>query len=88
MNDEKEVKEPAYFEGLTTAREPQSGAKIRVWRRYDELPVYTDMEVITAINSIPFGTEMHEVVKILSQLERVIRIEMLDKDEMGAIACF
>ena len=84
----EKVKKPCLFESVVTAREMQIGVIIRVWRRWNELPVFVDMEALNLMGTIPYGTQMEDVVKVLSQLDNIVKIEMTDKDGMGAVVCF
>lgn len=77
---------PAMFwESITQATDPQSGARIRVWRKIEECPEYNDIEVQLAIEKIPGRATMKDVFDVISSIEGVTAIELVDHMGNGGV---
>lgn len=81
----KPIRKPLFYESMTEIHDPASGAKIRVWRREEELPEYADVEILAIFKCIPGGATMKEMAEILSSIERVTAFELTDKHGCGAV---
>lgn len=80
-----EIAKPLFYESITEALDPASGARIRVWRREAELPEYQDTEILLLVARIPRYASMRDVINIISTLPRVTAIELVDPHKNGAV---
>lgn len=76
------------YESVHEARDAFSGARIRVWRRCNELPVYTDSELLIVLSKIPGHSSMQDVISIISQVQGVTQVELVDHQGYGVLVKF
>lgn len=76
------------YESITSAKHPESGAMIRIWRKSDILPIYPDMDLVGFFNGLLAGAPMLEIVKQLVKYPNVTRVELLDGEGIGAAIYF
>lgn len=74
-----------FYESITQASHPESGSRIRVWRREEFLPMFTDSEILEAIASIPVTADMETVLGVIGSISRVTAIELVDANGNGIV---
>ena len=82
------IRKPLFWESMTCVHDPNSGARIRVWRDEPECPEYVDEEIILTIQQMPLSSSMKEMVDTIGSLERVTAVEAVDKNGYGGIAYY
>lgn len=81
----RRVRPAVFWESITEAKDPQSGARIRVWRTESEIPETQDIEILLLVSKIPQGASMEDIFNIISTLDRVSAIELVDPHHNGAV---
>lgn len=81
----KEPRPALFWESMTCCYDPVSRARIRVWRRSEIMPDELDIELLTVIGHIPGSAEMKDVFDILSTIEGVTAIELVDPKGNGGV---
>lgn len=85
---DRKIRAPIFMESMTQAEDPVTGARIRVWRAETETPEYNDTELQLLINKIPGRSSMQDVINILSTVERVTAVELVDAQGNGVVSYF
>jgi hypothetical protein len=82
------IRTPIRYQSITEAKDPGSGARVKVWREELELPVYNDVDLQMIIRQIPGSASMQDVINIIGSLPRVVKVELVDPDGNGAFVEF
>lgn len=82
----KTPKAPLFYETMTQAMDPGSGARIRIWRNVKELTEYADTEVQLVLSKIPASATMQQVADIICTIDNVTAFELTDRNGNGVVA--
>jgi hypothetical protein len=79
------VREPKMIEAVTLIQDPGSKCILKVWRKVKEIPEDNDLEALLAINKLPGGLKLNDMINVLGSVENVTRIELLTPSDTPAI---
>ena len=79
------VREPTMIESVTLIKDPGSGCILKIWRKVKAIPEDNDWEAVLAINKLPGGIRINDMINVLGSVENVTRIELLTPGEGDSI---
>lgn len=79
------IRQARAYESVTEIKDPESGARVKIWRSEKEFPEYADEEILRLFHKIPGGASMPQMADAISSLPGVTKIEMTDKNGLGAM---